>query len=1168
MILLAIASVLFVGFHQYLQSDQIKVVRNFPFLPSNTEIHTDKIDWQFWESYPTTNATLTNVKYINTETKDTILKFDTLKAQATVLSIWKREIELKEFDLIHGSLNLVTDNEGKNSLNKEKKEKKDKKTKMKKSFFNITASQENAIELKDFKVNIIDSTKSKHLKLTVNDLNTSLFLGKQDTTITGTAKADIAHLNFNWNKGPYLENSSVAFPFRVKIDDKAINIEQTPTNINGDTYLISSTIYPNQPDEPTILNIASDTINFTKTKKLLNHHIQKQLSEYEVAGKFPTAAKIIFTDNVNPRVEIDFRLENNDLFIKGQNINNVKADGQFFNRIYDDERSKQEGKKNLRVQFVDLTGNLDGYDLFVPKGKVTYTPEEEGKVVMDLRAKGNAKYLSQYFKDEPFQFVDGDVDIKASVNGPLKSLQGIVQQSNAALKFKDLDIYYAPSDVVFPFQLLDVSKKGDFAEFTLEGKTIPTNHKYTISGKVEQVADLFTSLENKKTKSFFKVRAPVFTTQDFINMFGSSGYLSNKKEEEPKGTTSDKSTSTSKMKDVISALENKFQPELDVAIDTIYHNDLPLTNFTTKLNFEKDHTLVLSETAFDIYKGNLTMDGTLNLSKPNTTDFGVKLDANGINLDKVFPKVNYFNLELLQNLPNQPENLYLTIDTEGSLHDDGRLIPAKTQGKIAFRNLNDDLFEGEINFSGVNQNATDLEEASIATTAQFKAKPKLLNQLFPNSNYYFKDGILTTDISYRGQITDVEQLIKKAKIDLDIKDAAITDRKLGINIPINSFNANVNNNIGKIDLLVRADTIDQITIDAEVTNLSNFIYENKEGNHTVTANLESERINWIPFQEMFKQTVARDTRENSNDTLTVAEKIAVKESIIQALQSFQPDVTVKVNQLIYSEDVILNNISSQVKMNSSTNKVEITNTGFEYLNGGIELNAMADLSQTDLIPFSTDLQADNFNVAELLQNLNYLNIDQLKEIEQLSGIANIDLVMEGVYNEQTKIIFNEQTNAQLQLQLDSLKVIGFDTIEDLGKKALMKDRFSEVLFAPITTKITIEGNKVHLPFTEIQSNALHAFIEGEIDENRTPNFWITIPFRTVFKGAQDTVPELTENSQGRNRFFIEITKENGESKTKFHLSKKKFFEQRGNKEKFKIYRDRMREERRKRRRNN
>ena len=124
-------------------------------------------------------------------------------------------------------------------------------------------------------------------------------------------------------------------------------------------------------------------------------------------------------------------------------------------------------------------------------------------------------------------------------------------------------------------------------------------------------------------------------------------------------------------------------------------------------------------------------------------------------------------------------------------------------------------------------------------------------------------------------------------------------------------------------------------------------------------------------------------------------------------------------------------------------------------------------------------------------------------------------------------------------------MVGLKSIDAFAEKIHKERRFADLLFAPISNQISINGNYIQVPLMEVQSNAIQLFFEGDYHLNGNSNFWISLPLNNLKKPQLNTIPPKTGYALAGNKVFLEIQSNVGEApKLKFRTSKRKFYRKR------------------------
>jgi len=134
-------------------------------------------------------------------------------------------------------------------------------------------------------------------------------------------------------------------------------------------------------------------------------------------------------------------------------------------------------------------------------------------------------------------------------------------------------------------------------------------------------------------------------------------------------------------------------------------------------------------------------------------------------------------------------------------------------------------------------------------------------------------------------------------------------------------------------------------------------------------------------------------------------------------------------------------------------------------------------------------------------------------------------------------------------------------MDQIAAKLLSSQYLNELKFAPITNVVNIKGSRINIPQMEVQSTGLNFFVEGHVDNKNKTNVWLSIPFGNLKRTERDTVPLKRSYAASRRKMFLEITNDEGDLKTKFRVSKRKYYKQRGILDQFKKDKKRWKSER-------
>ena len=209
-------------------------------------------------------------------------------------------------------------------------------------------------------------------------------------------------------------------------------------------------------------------------------------------------------------------------------------------------------------------------------------------------------------------------------------------------------------------------------------------------------------------------------------------------------------------------------------------------------------------------------------------------------------------------------------------------------------------------------------------------------------------------------------------------------------------------------------------------------------------------------------------------------------------------------------------------------------------------NLDADMNHKDILPFDLRLQLNNIDIGQTLEHFDYFNVDELREADQIDGNIWFDLDMHAEMNLADKGFNTEKTKAEINVELKDLVLTDLRTINTVSQRFRKQKRFKDLHFAPIQSRIRLNGERLEIKETEIKSNAIHAFVEGTLDKQSPENLWISLPIYNIKKPDLEAIPENTGYAPAGKKVYLKLitSQDEDDGKMKLHLRKKKFFKER------------------------
>lgn len=1143
-------------FIRYLETDERKCFENVELLNGGT-LAFNQAEFSVFKTFPAASFILSDIEISDhsiTKSEKSLIHLEQLSIVLTFQDWWDDPwqhalIEIDTIDLKTGSIFLFKDSTGYSNLQALIKKKTSPESK-KQPYKLKVETQDTEVRFSNINIELIDEIKDSRIDVTIDTLASILNIKDQHLQAHTRFIINTEQIAFNTEKGVYVPNSRLQGNCEIEYRNGNFEIQPFDLAINDECFEFSILTKLNQ-DDASIITFENTNTNLDAVRPLLPFTIEDKIAIYNIIQPFysKTTIETAFEPDDHPIVTVDFELDKHEIIVDQYRYYNVNLFGKFVNRIFADERAMEEPRKRWRLEFDDLKAQYQGFTMHTDTALVTKTEHNEIDLKTQINILGKASDVSTWLQNDQFFFKNGKFRLAANIDGSLLNYDELVMNTSASLAMKNFGVYYEPAKVTFPFHALNLQKLAGDADFKIVGSTIGQQNTYQASGNIKNFPALMLATINERSKSDVELYAQKISWTDFIDLFGEHGYLST----ETKNDVQKKES----LKQTLRGLQYDFQPAISVLVDTLeYYDALELHNFKTGVHFQNENILVLEKTSFEYQDGQVDVSARFDISKPQRTPFELDLHVDNLDLQTLLPSLNYLNINLLKELENLPVDVNVDVKHRGILDDEKGLVPNSSRGVITFSIENGEELLGKVTYESSLYFEPEKNNSKPTTRTQINlaGEPHLFNKFFQTDQFFFRKGRFKTQVNYEGDIYDLNELLSKAKVDLSMTESEIFYAPSQVTFPIPQLDLLVKRDSAAFVFQLQSDSLYRpLDFVGNIQPISELVIGNTGQQIATNVDISSQKLGYGNLKHLFRQ------QNKAADTSKVSLK-SNKSTIKNLLLQFNPHVHLNVDTLIYSENIVLNQLKSGLYLSDSTYLI-VENTGFKFQEGNVQLYGKFDFSKTTHTPFETEFVTDDLNIGKLLEGFNYLSLPSLQSIEKLNGDINLDLHFSGSINRAGTALITKDNEGLLRFNLRNLQVVGFEPLEKLAAKILMKKRFANLRFEPIVNTFRIKGDKIFFPLTEIQSTAFNLFFEGRLSYGDDTNIWASLPLAELFFNDPDELPEKTGYHMRPLKIHAEVTSdENGENQFKLHFTKKKFYEQRGILEQYKRNRqlDRLR----------
>jgi len=1119
-----------VGLNAYLKSNKEKVLKDISILNS-ASIHFNEAHIDLYKDFPNASLILHNCTIKDSlvdQEYATILQVEEVKIELFIKE-WREKIfEVKGFHATNGNLLLYRDKSGaynfNNLLNQFSEKKKSENFKQNKFLDDLQIhSNQFELHLQDFSFQLTDSVRTSNIQAQAHSLFSKINIKEDSATADVVFDMTVPELCFKRSNGSFIKNSHVLGKTKATFKDNKVAINPFDLLINKQEFLFAANIATDQ--SPSEIYLTNKKTQLNEVLPLLTPSISQTIEPYKILNPFESKTKILLTPNLPAKVTVDFKLDENDLLLKDISFKNTSLEGRFINRHFDRNSALVHQQGSIRLFLKNIETEKNGFSVKMDSALILSDPIHKGRIETKLSVTGSANKLSEWLENTDYIFENGHFELTADIKGPLNDKNKLLLGSNADVVLHDLSFLFKNSDTAIPIESLIIQKNIGDAQFEMYGTTLLAGHQYQMTGDIQNINTLLLNLK-QSAESKVAFSASHLAWEDFINLFSRrSIYASetNKSEKETKKS----------MKQTLKGLYHKVHPSAMISIDTFSYYDLiSMFNVHSGIQFLDENHLILEKTGFDLDQGTVDFQAKLDISAPYESVFDIKLNGNNINLEQILPQLDFFQLGFLSGWSAYPNHFDFSISLQGVLDDVNGLQANSATGTLEFKSLLYDELNGSIDFKPNLKGGTN-------TVVELEGNPQIFNDIFRNDKYFFQDtGSFHIEFEYNGPIGSFDHLIDQGQIELSITDGAVLYKEADIIFPLNNLSLQLHEDHADFILFMYSSILDrELNMSGEIKNFSELVIGNTGKKITTFVDIFSPKIDVVHAQEIFE--TPQDSLEESE--IEIDDKL---KTLINGMTGrFNPQIEMTIDTFTIIEDLILHQLNTRATIKDST-IFALEETTFNFFDSTFELDGLFDLSSLDEAPFELNLVSRHLDIAQLMELMNYFDNPSLQNASKIEGSTEVNIVLSG--NLLDMALDESKTKAAIDFYIKDLILNDVDIIEEMAPKILSKR-------APIYNKITLEGTKMNIPMMEIQSTAIDFFVEGYFDYKDETNIWLSIPLDNLKRKPTQVVPEKRGYAATKNKIYFEITRtEENKLKRKLRVNKKKFYEQRGIPEQFKL----------------
>ncbi len=492
-------------------------------------------------------------------------------------------------------------------------------------------------------------------------------------------------------------------------------------------------------------------------------------------------------------------------------------------------------------------------------------------------------------------------------------------------------------------------------------------------------------------------------------------------------------------------------------------------------------------------------------------------------LHKLFKDVYKFHPEIELDIDSLKYNGLISENIKAALYFENDSILQLNHFDLNYKETSVSI-EGNINAHSAQEDRSNGNPFDLDFFVNVKGKSEDLNDYLNTTNFIFKSGDFEFIGNYNAQSEDLDIMNAKTFGDLKLSNTRIDFKAANLQIPVDSLHVEINDDLATLKTLdIKLPGKSSIYFSGSIDNFSDFINNSGENkSHSSNFSIRSPYLDTDDLKEFIKNaSIIEETPTKKEMNLQ-----KWKDAMTKINTSFYPTVGVKIDTLRHM-DFDLTKFGLELLFDDK-GKFKIEDTQMDFYGGAIAMSMEAGLKTNDILPVNIDMQATDVDIHELVTRFDYFKDEDLRAADTIEGIIDYHLKAIGNLANDGELIMSS-LNGTLEVNLKDLKLYNYKPI--LDNSVLMKDeRFEKLQFRPIVQTLEIKDGVLLIPQTEIQSSAIHVFVEGKVKFEEYVDVWLSLPWSNLKSKDGLTLPEKTTFENAGSKFYVQLVQDKTQEK--------------------------------------
>ncbi|TRO66980.1 AsmA-like C-terminal region-containing protein [Christiangramia sabulilitoris] len=281
-------------------------------------------------------------------------------------------------------------------------------------------------------------------------------------------------------------------------------------------------------------------------------------------------------------------------------------------------------------------------------------------------ASGKSKDLNELLKTVNFNLTSGDFEFTGSYEGEARDLKVLNSEVRGDLRLDTTMVDITAIDIQVPVDRLHLEIENNLATLDLLEVNLPGKSSISITGEIDNFSNFVNNTqESNSHQSRFTIRSPHLDSKDVEEFIGIRS--------REKDSTGKKKFEIKSLKKILRNLNNSYFPSASIAIDSLVHKKLAVSNFTSEIGFNDSGAIRIEDTKLKYHDGSIALLLQAGVASPVGLPMKIDMEIEDIDLGELVKDLDYFNYKELKETEKIEGNLNLDLDLTGVFDREGNL---------------------------------------------------------------------------------------------------------------------------------------------------------------------------------------------------------------------------------------------------------------------------------------------------------------------------------------------------------------------------------------------------------------------------------------------------------------------------------------------------------------